>query len=120
MSQDRCFLPLTRSRHNSLTPITPACHSLSRSATGVQALLAAIAGKPPGAFPQNGLRLDYGDDLIADPALDAVVAGLLEPMVDDRMRAREALGILEGKLAVGRCAGLSCYRAAFHLVGVAH
>ena len=30
------------------------------------------AGKPPGAFPQDGLRLDYGRDLVADPALDAV------------------------------------------------
>ena len=35
-----------------------------------------------------------------------VLAGLLEPMVDDRMRAREALGILEGKLAAARCAPL--------------
>ena len=63
-----------------------------------------IAGKPPGAFPQDGLRLDYGRELVSDPALDAVVAGLLEPMVDDRMRAREALGVLDGKLAAGRCA----------------
>ena len=62
-----------------------------------------LAGKAPGEFPQSGLRLDYGRDLVSDPALDAVVAGLLQPMVDDRMTAREALGILEGKLAAGRC-----------------
>ena len=59
------------------------------------------AGQPPSAFPQRGLRLDYGEGLVRDPALAAVLGGLLEPLTDDRMSTREALGLLQGKLTAG-------------------
>lgn len=60
------------------------------------------AGQPPSAFPQRGLRLDYGEGLVRDPELAAVLGGLLQPLTEDRMRTREAMGLLQGKLQAGR------------------
>jgi hypothetical protein len=106
----QCIGHCMRSRLTGAKPqdVCLATHSSSTSSRvvlvmSIQSRPVPDAGKAPGEFPQDGLRLDYGRDLVSDPALDVVVAGLLEPMVNDRMRAREALGVLEGKLAAGRC-----------------
>ncbi len=61
------------------------------------------AGKTPCTFPQKSLRIDYSRNLVRDANLDAVLAGLLQPMAEDRMSAREALDILERDLSTGRC-----------------
>ena len=60
------------------------------------------AGIPPSGFPQRGLRLDYGEGLVRDPELAAVLSGLLEPLTENRMGSREALGLLDGKLKADR------------------
>jgi hypothetical protein len=57
------------------------------------------SGKPPSAFPEDGLRLDYGKDLIADANLAAVVRGLLEPLSRDRLSAADALQLLRAPAA---------------------
>ena len=61
------------------------------------------AGKTPCTFPQKSLRIDYSRNLVRDSKLDAVLAGLLQSMAEDRMSAREALDILERDSAIGRC-----------------
>lgn len=41
--------------------------------------------------------MEYPDDLIEDGALAAVVGGLLEPLVDNRLPCAEALQLLRGE-----------------------
>lgn len=60
------------------------------------------AGKPPSSFPERGLRLDYGEDLVSDPNLDAVLEGLLEPLTEDRLPAAEALRLLQAPASEAR------------------
>ncbi len=64
--------------------------------------LSGLSGKPPSTFPERGLRLDYGEDLISDSNLDAVVEGLLEPLTEDRLSAADALRLLRAPAAEAR------------------
>ncbi|EIE21372.1 kinase-like protein [Coccomyxa subellipsoidea C-169] len=71
-------------------------------------LLFLLSGKPPSAFPQDRLRLDFRSSLEVGDALAAVLEGLLEPLVEDRMPASDALKILKGETspaAVSRSGG---------------
>ena len=54
------------------------------------------AGKPPTAFPQDRMRISVGAHVDVTPRLAAVLEGLLDPLVEDRMSAREALDTLTG------------------------
>lgn len=62
---------------------------------------ATFAGQPPSAFLQDGPHLDYGRNNILDCDLNTVVAGLLQPMVNNRMRTQQALKLL-GKEPAGK------------------
>jgi hypothetical protein len=62
-----------------------------------------FAGKVPSEFPQERLRIDFGQQLQVAPDLRAVLEGLLEPLVEERMSAAAALQILRGEAPV-RCA----------------
>ncbi len=56
-----------------------------------------LTGRRPYEFEARGLNLEYPDDLIEDGALAAVVGGLLEPLVDNRLPCAEALQLLRGE-----------------------
>jgi eukaryotic-like serine/threonine-protein kinase len=59
----------------------------------------AVAGKPPSEFPHERLRVDVGDALAGvGRDLSAVVEGLLEPIIEDRLTAAQALALLRGEL----------------------
>ena len=65
-----------------------------------------IPGKPPSAFPQERLRIDFQEVVQVGPALAAVLEGLLEPLVEDRISASDALATLNGQnpgREVARC-----------------
>ena len=70
----------------------PASDLYSLGAT----ILFLISGKPPSAFPTIRMRLDL-DSVSMSGRLRNVVEGLLEPVVEDRLRADQALKILTGK-----------------------
>ena len=53
------------------------------------------AGKPPSAFPQDRLHIDFSQEVTMGRQLAAVVDGLLEPLVEDRLSADEALEMLQ-------------------------
>lgn len=52
------------------------------------------AGKPPSAFPQDRLHIDFSGEVSIGRQLASVVDGLLEPLVEDRLTAADALDIL--------------------------
>lgn len=52
------------------------------------------AGKPPNAFPQDRLHIDFSQEVAIGRQLAGVVDGLLEPLVEDRLTAAEALDML--------------------------
>ena len=56
--------------------------------------LSTNAGKPPNAFPQNKLHIDFSQEVSIRGQLATVVDGLLEPLVEDRLNAAEALDML--------------------------
>ena len=58
--------------------------------------------------------MDYGEDLIADTNLDAVVEGLLEPLTEDRLSAADALQLLRAPAAEARCVCRCCFGTAVH------
>ena len=53
-----------------------------------------VAGKPPSAFPQDRLHIDFSQEVSIGRQLAGVVDGLLEPLVEDRLTAGEALDML--------------------------
>lgn len=64
---------------------------------GFQCSLAA--GQPPNAFPQDRMQVQFRDALNLDPAMAALLEGLLEPQIEDRISAAEALGLLTGDMS---------------------
>ena len=52
------------------------------------------AGKPPSAFPQDRLHIDFSQEVSIGRQLATVVDGLMEPLVEDRLSAAEALEML--------------------------
>ncbi|KXZ55099.1 hypothetical protein GPECTOR_3g253 [Gonium pectorale] len=70
-------------------------------------LLYMITGQPPSAFPTERMRINWRSSASssaapASPALAALVDGLLEPLVEDRLTAAEAVEVLQGKASGGR------------------
>jgi serine/threonine protein kinase len=59
-------------------------------------LLFMLSGRPPSAFPVDRMRLDLSS-VAMGPVLEALVEGLLEPVLEDRLSAEEALNIISGK-----------------------
>jgi len=59
-------------------------------------VLFMLSGRPPSAFPIDRMRLDISS-VVMGPVLESVVEGLLEPVLEDRLTAEEALNILAGK-----------------------
>ncbi|DBA82766.1 hypothetical protein WJX77_011526 [Trebouxia sp. C0004] len=57
-------------------------------------LLYLLSGKPPSAFPQDRLHIDFSQEVSIGHHLATVVDGLLEPLVEDRLSAAEALEML--------------------------
>ncbi|KAL0052888.1 hypothetical protein WJX82_009212 [Trebouxia sp. C0006] len=57
-------------------------------------LLYLLSGKPPSAFPQDRLHIDFSQEVSIGRQLATVVDGLLEPLVEDRLSAAEALEML--------------------------
>ena len=55
------------------------------------------AGRRPYEFEARGLNIVYPDSLVEDPALAAVLEGLLEPLVDSRLPCAAALRLLRGQ-----------------------
>ena len=55
----------------------------------------ASAGKSPSSFPQARMRIDYSSSgLQVSENLDDLLEGLLEPLVEDRLSAEDALLLL--------------------------
>jgi hypothetical protein len=59
-------------------------------------VLFMLSGRPPSAFPVDRLRLDLSS-VAMGPVLEALVEGLLEPVLEDRLTAEEALNVITGK-----------------------
>ena len=59
-------------------------------------LLYMVSGRPPSAFPVDRMRINLSSVPMGQ-TLEAVVEGLLEPVLEDRLTADEALGLLTGK-----------------------
>lgn len=59
-------------------------------------VLFMLSGRPPSVFPVDRMRLDLSS-VVMGPVLESVVEGLLEPVLEDRLSAEEALNILSGK-----------------------
>lgn len=60
--------------------------------------------------------MEYPDDLIEDGALAAVVGGLLEPLVDNRLPCAEALQLLRGEASPAD--STRCVHSGHHSTGV--
>lgn len=60
---------------------------------------AVHAGRPPCEFPQPRLRLDFSS-VHMSPPLRLLLAGLLEPMAEERLTAGEALALLQVALVL--------------------
>ena len=67
-------------------------------------LLFLLSGRPPSAFPVDRMRVDLST-VAMGPRLSMVVEGLLEPVLEDRLTAEEALSVLDGKKAKVRGGG---------------
>eukprot|EP00887_Chlorella_sp_A99_P006661 scaffold3.g6661.t1 len=64
-------------------------------------LLFLLSGRPPSAFPLDRMRLDFSG-VPMGPRLQAVIDGLLEPVVEDRLTADDALALLAGERRAAR------------------
>lgn len=60
-------------------------------------LLFLVSGQAPSQFPQNRMRLAWRDQLTVGPKLSALLDGLLEPIVEDRLTAAEAVELLTAR-----------------------
>jgi hypothetical protein len=58
-------------------------------------LLYLLSGKAPHQFPQNRLRVEFEDLIEVGPQLSKLLEGLLEPIIEDRLTASEALALLD-------------------------
>jgi hypothetical protein len=67
-------------------------------------LLYLITGRPPSAFPVDRMRLDVSSVRMGTQ-LEAVVSGLLEPVLEDRMGVEEALAVLQDRRRPARSGG---------------
>eukprot|EP00775_Hariotina_reticulata_P004132 gene4130-4379_t len=74
---------------------TPASDLYALGAT----LLYLVSGQPPGAFPQQRMRIAYRDRITVGPQLSELLDGLLEPLAEDRLSPQEAIDIATGKAA---------------------
>ncbi|KAK9834867.1 hypothetical protein WJX81_004804 [Elliptochloris bilobata] len=63
-------------------------------------LLYLLTGRPPSAFPQDRLRLEFRDSVQVSERLAALLEGLLEPLVEERLSAAEALALLRDDAAL--------------------
>ena len=59
-------------------------------------LLYLLSGRPPSAFPVDRMRLDLSS-VAMGATMEAVVEGLLEPVLEDRLTAEEAMALLTGR-----------------------
>lgn len=65
-------------------------------------LLFLLSGRPPSAFPQERLRIDFSN-VVVGPRLSLLLEGLLEPVPEDRIQnAEEAMRILRQESAITR------------------
>lgn len=55
------------------------------------------AGKPPSSFPQERLQINFRDVVEVSSELGQVLDGLLEPVIEDRMPAADAMAVLAGQ-----------------------
>uniref|UniRef100_A0A061QWW9 non-specific serine/threonine protein kinase n=1 Tax=Tetraselmis sp. GSL018 TaxID=582737 RepID=A0A061QWW9_9CHLO len=60
-------------------------------------LLFLLSGQPPSSFPQARLRIDFEGRLSVGGRIKELLNGLLEPLPEDRLTARQALDVLDGK-----------------------
>ncbi|KAF6262994.1 kinase-like domain-containing protein [Scenedesmus sp. NREL 46B-D3] len=72
---------------------SPASDLYSLGAT----LLFLVSGQPPGAFPQQRMRIGYRDRVTVGKQLGELLDGLLEPLAEDRLTPQEALDVASGK-----------------------
>ena len=64
---------------------------------GATLLYLLSGGKNPSFFPQVRLKVQFRDRVVCGRRLADVVEGLLEPLPEDRMTARQARDTLEGR-----------------------
>lgn len=55
------------------------------------------AGRPPNEFPQDRMQINFKDVVDVSPQMAAALEGLLEPLLEDRVTAKDALALLSGK-----------------------
>ncbi|WIA18005.1 hypothetical protein OEZ85_009492 [Tetradesmus obliquus] len=77
---------------------SPASDLYSLGAT----LLFLVSGQPPGAFPQQRMRIAYRDRVTVGKQLGELLDGLLEPLAEDRLTPQEAIDVATGKAAKRR------------------
>ncbi len=56
-----------------------------------------FAGRQPNEFPQDRMVISFKKAINVSPQLAAVLEGLLEPVLEDRLTAADALALLSGK-----------------------
>lgn len=54
-------------------------------------------GRQPNEFPQDRMVINFKRVLSVSPKLAAVLEGLLEPVLEDRLTAADAISLLSGK-----------------------
>ncbi len=59
--------------------------------------LNSAAGRSPNEFPQDRMQINFKDVVEVSPSMSAVLEGLLEPLLEDRTTAKDALALLSGK-----------------------
>ncbi|KAL6757530.1 kinase-like domain-containing protein [Haematococcus lacustris] len=61
-------------------------------------LLFLLSGRPPFAFPQERMRIDWHSSFKApSPLWTQLLDGLLEPVAEDRLTAEQAIDLLDGR-----------------------
>jgi len=62
-------------------------------------LLTLATGRSPASFPQSRLKIDFSQEEGVMPLdLKRVISGLLEPVEEDRLSAKDAMRILDGDI----------------------